>query len=67
MFECSQGSLAVDVPEDVQRVEAALISSKHMLNSISDYKALVFDCDGVVLDSNRIKTEAFRIAALPWG
>lgn len=31
------------------------------------YTTLVFDCDGVVLDSNRIKTEAFRIAAQPWG
>ena len=38
-----------------------------MLNLISYYEALVFDCDGVVLDSNRVKTEAFRIAALPWG
>lgn len=28
---------------------------------------LIFDCDGVVLDSNRIKTAAFRTAALPWG
>lgn len=34
---------------------------------IRDYSTLVFDCDGVVLDSNRIKTEAFRAAALPWG
>ncbi|MBK5928165.1 HAD family hydrolase [Rhodobaculum claviforme] len=31
------------------------------------YATLVFDCDGVVLDSNRLKTEAFRRAALPWG
>ena len=31
------------------------------------YASNVFDCDGVILDSNRIKTEAFRIAALPWG
>lgn len=31
------------------------------------YSTLVFDCDGVVLDSNPIKTEAFRTAALPWG
>jgi phosphoglycolate phosphatase-like HAD superfamily hydrolase len=27
----------------------------------------VFDCDGVILDSNRIKTEAFREVALPYG
>jgi phosphoglycolate phosphatase-like HAD superfamily hydrolase len=31
------------------------------------YRTLVFDCDGVVLDSNRVKTEAFRQAALPYG
>jgi phosphoglycolate phosphatase-like HAD superfamily hydrolase len=34
---------------------------------LSAYATLVFDCDGVVLNSNRIKTEAFRAAALPWG
>jgi len=34
---------------------------------LSRYATLVFDCDGVVLDSNRIKTEAFRVAAMPWG
>ena len=26
----------------------------------ADYDTLVFDCDGVILDSNRIKTAAFR-------
>lgn len=31
------------------------------------YSTFVFDCDGVVLDSNRTKTEAFRTAASPWG
>lgn len=35
--------------------------------SLDNYSTLVFDCDGVVLNSNCIKTEAFRIAALPWG
>lgn len=30
-------------------------------------QTLIFDCDGVVLDSNRLKTEAFRTAALPYG
>ena len=24
------------------------------------YKSLIFDCDGVILNSNKIKTEAFR-------
>lgn len=27
------------------------------------FKALIFDCDGVILDSNRIKSEAFAFAA----
>ena len=31
------------------------------------YSALVFDCDGVVLNSNTIKTEAFRRVTLPFG
>jgi len=31
------------------------------------YSTYVFDCDGVVLDSNRLKTEAFRLAGLPYG
>ncbi len=31
------------------------------------YKTLVFDCDGVILDSNKIKTEAFYEIALPYG
>ena len=30
-------------------------------------KTIVFDCDGVILDSNSIKTEAFRLAAQPYG
>lgn len=38
-----------------------------MISSIPSYKTVVFDCDGVVLNSNRTKTEAFRIAAQPWG
>lgn len=34
---------------------------------ISNYQTLVFDCDGVVLDSNKVKTQAFYDAALPYG
>ncbi len=34
---------------------------------ISRYKTLVFDCDGVVLDSNKVKSDAFYNAALPYG
>lgn len=38
-----------------------------MTSSIASYSTLVFDCDGVVLNSNRVKTDGFRTAALPWG
>lgn len=31
------------------------------------YNSLVFDCDGVVLNSNKVKTQAFYEAALPYG
>lgn len=34
---------------------------------IQNYKTLVFDCDGVVLDSNKVKTQAFYQAALSYG
>lgn len=34
---------------------------------IGRYQVLVFDCDGVILNSNKIKTEAFYRAALPYG
>ncbi len=33
----------------------------------TSYKTLVFDCDGVILDSNTVKTHAFYEAALPYG
>jgi len=35
--------------------------------AISAYDTFVFDCDGVLIDSNRIKTDAFHAAALPHG
>lgn len=38
-----------------------------MTNPLTSYRTLVFDCDGVVLDSNRVKTDAFYQAALPYG
>lgn len=34
---------------------------------LGGYETVVFDCDGVILDSNKVKTEAFRTAALPYG
>lgn len=38
-----------------------------MKSNISSYRTLIFDCDGVVLDSNRVKTKAFYRSALPYG
>lgn len=38
-----------------------------MKNRISNYASLVFDCDGVILNSNKVKTDAFYQAALPYG
>lgn len=37
------------------------------MKQLATYQTLVFDCDGVVLNSNKIKTKAFYIAALPYG
>lgn len=37
------------------------------MGPLEHYRTLVFDCDGVVLNSNRVKTEAFHAAALPYG
>lgn len=37
------------------------------MRELADYQALAFDCDGVLLDSNRIKTEAFYSAASVYG
>lgn len=34
---------------------------------VKNYKTLVFDCDGVILNSNNIKTEAFYHAAKIYG
>jgi phosphoglycolate phosphatase-like HAD superfamily hydrolase len=38
-----------------------------LILNASKYQTLILDCDGVLLDSNRVKTEAFRQAALPYG
>ena len=38
-----------------------------MKHAVTEYKTLIFDCDGVVLNSNQVKTDAFYQAALPYG
>ncbi|MFW6296795.1 MAG: HAD family hydrolase, partial [Halothece sp.] len=35
--------------------------------NLTSYLSFVFDCDGVILDANQLKTEAFYQAALPYG
>ncbi|WP_256673356.1 HAD family hydrolase [Pseudomonas sp. p99-361] len=42
-------------------------SMKNIQQDLSAYRTLVFDCDGVLLDSNKVKTQAFFQAALPYG
>lgn len=36
-------------------------------NFLNNYKTHVFDCDGVVLDSNKIKTQAFYLSVESYG
>lgn len=38
-----------------------------MNHPVAGYTTLVFDCDGVVLNSNKVKTDAFYQATLPYG
>ena len=38
-----------------------------MIIDFNKYNNFIFDCDGVILDSNQIKTEAFFLLALPFG
>ncbi|OUM36990.1 HAD family hydrolase [Pseudomonas putida] len=40
---------------------------KNLQLNLSSYATLVFDCDGVLLNSNKVKTQAFYQAALPYG
>ena len=38
-----------------------------MNHLLTEYKTLVFDCDGVILNSNKVKSEAFYNSALEYG
>ena len=38
-----------------------------MIDNLVSYKSIIFDCDGVILDSNKVKTQAFYDLAEPWG
>ena len=34
---------------------------------LSKYKSIIFDCDGVILNSNSVKTQAFYLIAKSFG
>jgi phosphoglycolate phosphatase-like HAD superfamily hydrolase len=38
-----------------------------MVMKVNNYKTIIFDCDGVVLNSNKVKTQAFYNTALAFG
>lgn len=38
-----------------------------MKKRIDDYDLILLDCDGVILDSNRVKTHVFYLTAKPFG
>ena len=37
------------------------------MNKLSKYKNLFFDCDGLILNSNKIKTQAFKEVVSQYG
>ena len=37
------------------------------LKNLKSYKNLIFDCDGIILNSNKIKTEAFKEVVYHYG
>ncbi len=37
------------------------------MKKLNSYKNLIFDCDGIILNSNKIKTEAFREVVFHYG
>tara|TARA_B100000700_G_C15062130_1_gene866582 strand:+ start:8210 stop:8875 length:666 start_codon:yes stop_codon:yes gene_type:complete len=38
-----------------------------MTNDLTEYRTLIFDCDGVILNSNKVKTEAFYNSVVTYG
>jgi len=41
--------------------------SNKLQRNLDNYKTYVFDCDGVLIDSNRVKTDAFYQVAIEYG
>ena len=44
-----------------------LIKTGKIPVKLNNHNTLVFDCDGVILDSNKVRAKAFYNAALPYG
>jgi phosphoglycolate phosphatase-like HAD superfamily hydrolase len=38
-----------------------------LAKKFSSFKTMIFDCDGVILNSNKLKTNAFKNVAMPFG
>lgn len=38
-----------------------------LIDKLDNYQSLIFDCDGVILNSNKIKTQAFYDVSLKYG
>lgn len=51
-------TIAVDYLSDIKQYAKSVLST---------YKTWFFDCDGVILDSNKLKTQAFYEVAKPYG
>lgn len=44
-----------------------MTASMSAADRLAGVRSWIFDCDGVLLDSNAVKTDAFRLAAAPYG
>lgn len=58
--------LAYGIRSTLAQVEHS-IYGKSTMGYLNEYNALVFDCDGVILNSNRIKTDAFYQSTKAYG
>ncbi len=65
MIPAGKSSLAVDTPEDAISSRSSSTQRVQLLMSLSKYKNIIFDCDGVIFsNSSKIKSNAFYEVAL---
>ena len=48
-------------------MQSRLVRSNFLTMNLNKYQTIIFDCDGVILNSNFQKIEAYRNAALNYG